>query len=179
MNRTIRHSTTKDIPLILRMFDHSRQIMRNNGNTVQWPIGYPRPDMVEADIERNASYIIEDNGTPVGTFALIIGIEPTYQEIQGGQWLNALPYGTIHRIACMPETHGIADCCFEFCDTRINNLRVDTHERNLILQHILKKHGFQYCCIIHIADGTPRMAYQKTKIDSSCNSDSDTARFKK
>lgn len=29
------------------------------------------------------------------------------------------------------------------------------------MQHILEKNGFARCGIIHVADGTPRIAYQK------------------
>ncbi|MBO4402849.1 MAG: HD domain-containing protein [Bacteroidales bacterium] len=31
------------------------------------------------------------------------------------------------------------------------------------MQHIVEKAGFQYCGIIHVADGTPRKAYQLTR----------------
>ncbi|MCQ2298128.1 MAG: GNAT family N-acetyltransferase [Bacteroidales bacterium] len=159
--KTIRLSTLDDIPLILQMFGHSRQIMRANGNTFQWPDGYPTAEMVRRDIDRFASHIIEEDGRPVGTFALVIGIDPTYLVIEQGAWKDdTLPYGTIHRLACMPGVKGIADCCFDYCKQQIGNLRADTHEANKILQHILDKHDFEYCGIIHIADGTPRRAYQ-------------------
>lgn len=162
--KTIRLSTFNDVSLILQMFDHSRQIMRSNGNTFQWPDGYPTAEMVLRDIERQASHIIEEDGRAVGTFALVVGIDPTYLEIEEGAWKDdSRPYGTIHRLACMPGTKGIADCCFDYCQQQINNLRADTHEANKILQHILDKHGFEYCGIIHIADGTPRKAYQKCR----------------
>lgn len=160
--KTIRLSTLDDIPQIMQMFDHSRQIMRANGNPFQWPDGYPTAEMVRHDIERQASHIIEEEGRPVGTFAFIIGIDPTYLVIEQGAWKDdTLPYGTIHRLACMPNTKGIGDCCFEWCAQQIDNLRADTHEANKILQHVLAKQGFEYCGIIHIADGTPRRAYQK------------------
>ena len=29
------------------------------------------------------------------------------------------------------------------------------------MQHLLEKNGFTRCGIIHVADGTPRIAYQK------------------
>ena len=39
--------------------------------------------------------------------------------------------------------------------------RQDTHRDNHILQHILKKHGFQYCGIIYLLNGDERLAFQK------------------
>ena len=40
-------------------------------------------------------------------------------------------------------------------------VRADTHADNKIMQHILEKNGFTKCGIIHVADGTPRIAYQR------------------
>lgn len=41
------------------------------------------------------------------------------------------------------------------------SLRADTHADNKIMQHLLEKNGFARCGIIHVEDGTPRVAYQK------------------
>ena len=50
---------------------------------------------------------------------------------------------------------------FAWCAERCDSLRADTHADNKIMQHILEKNGFARCGIIHVADGTPRIAYQK------------------
>ena len=42
----------------------------------------------------------------------------------------------------------------------IRNLRIDTHNDNLTMQHIVAKAGFSYCGIIRLEDGDPRLAYQ-------------------
>ena len=39
--------------------------------------------------------------------------------------------------------------------------RADTHADNKIMQHLLEKNGFTRCGVIHVADGSPRFAYQK------------------
>ena len=41
------------------------------------------------------------------------------------------------------------------------SLRADTHADNKIMQHLLEKNGFTRCGVIHVADGSPRFAYQK------------------
>ena len=41
------------------------------------------------------------------------------------------------------------------------SLRADTHADNKIMQHLLEKNGFARRGIIHVEDGTPRVAYQK------------------
>ena len=43
------------------------------------------------------------------------------------------------------------------------NLKIDTHRDNVVMQNMLKKNGFQSCGIIHVQDGSERLAYQKTK----------------
>lgn len=95
-----------------------------------------------------------------GVFAFQIGEEPTYQRIQG-RWLNDFPYGVIHRIAGNGREKGILAICLRFCETFTGNLRIDTHENNLIMRHLLKKHGFQECGVIYVEDHTPRIAYQR------------------
>ena len=47
--------------------------------------------------------------------------------------------------------------CSDFCD----NIRMDTHEDNKIMQHLLEKNGFIRCGTVHIFNGDPRIAYQK------------------
>lgn len=42
-----------------------------------------------------------------------------------------------------------------------DNIRVDTHKDNLVMQHILEKRGFRRCGIIYVKDGTERIAYQR------------------
>ena len=44
--------------------------------------------------------------------------------------------------------------------TDVANVRVDTHEDNKPMQHLIAKAGFAYCGVIHLADGDPRLAYQ-------------------
>lgn len=71
------------------------------------------------------------------------------------------PYGVIHRLASTEQSKGVASACLQWCYRQIPNLRADTHRDNHILQHILKKHGFQYCGIIYLLNGDERLAFQK------------------
>ena len=98
----------------------------------------------------------------LGVFAFILGVDPTYQVIEDGAWLNdTLPYGTIHRLASSGKSKGVASAVIEWCLEHCQSLRADTHADNQIMQHLLEKNGFTRCGIIHVADGTPRIAYQK------------------
>ena len=94
--------------------------------------------------------------------AFVLGPDPTYAKIEDGQWLNdALPYGTIHRLASAGKRPGVATDVINWCLEHCESLRADTHADNKIMQHLLEKNGFTRCGIIHVADGTPRIAYQR------------------
>ena len=163
---TIRHTTAADIEAVMQMYDHSRNVMRANGNHTQW-VGYPTRDYVEEDIRCGASRIIEANGQPIGTFAVVPGVEPTYGVIAHGRWIdNVTPYATVHRIAAMPNTHGIADVAFAYSKEQYDHLRVDTHADNHAMRHIMDKEGFVYCGIVFMDDGSPRVAYEWWRYDT-------------
>ena len=94
-------------------------------------------------------------------FAYFEGEDPTYGVIEDGCWPNHRPYGTIHRVASSGRVRHAAARCFDWCFAQCQNLRADTHEDNRVMQHVLEQAGFQRCGVIHVADGTRRIAYQK------------------
>ena len=148
-NRPIRPaSLPQDTERILEVFEAAKGIMVADGNTKQWVNGYPSLKVVQADVERNGAYVVEDNGRIVAYFAFLPSPEPTYGTIYQGQWLDdAQPYHVIHRIASVPEAHGIFDTIMEFAFARDRNIRIDTHRDNRIMQHNILQYGFSYCGI--------------------------------
>ena len=94
------------------------------------------------------------------------GIEPTYGYIDHGRWIDEqTPYATLHRLAAMPNSCGIADIAFCYAKEHFSHLRVDTHHDNRPMRHILEKQGFVYCGIIYMPDGAPRDAYEWWRYD--------------
>ena len=158
----IRKTTEKDIQPVMQIFAKAREIMRKSGNFKQWPVGHPSKEAVIADIKGDNSYVVEkDNNTIVATFAFIIGPDPTYSYMEGGKWLNDEKYGTIHRIASNGECKGIMSEALNYCSKIVPNIRIDTHEDNSIMRHLLAKNGFVHCGTIYLLDGNPRLAFQK------------------
>ena len=104
-------------------------------------------------------YVEEAEGKPAGVFAFLLGPEPNYERIDGA-WRNSLPYGTIHRVASDGRVPGFFGRCMEFCKKQTANLRIDTHEENKVMRHLIEKSGFAECGIIRVEDGSPRIAYQ-------------------
>ena len=155
----VRYTTLDDLDKVLSIYDSARRRMRESGNPNQWIDGYPSKEVVTEDINRRSSLVIEINGEIAGVFTFFIGEDPTYNKIYG-EWLNNKPYGTIHRIASAPEAKGVADICLDYCTASGYEIRIDTHEDNAPMLGWIRSRGFQYCGIIHCANGTPRLAFQ-------------------
>lgn len=159
---TIRPTTYADIEPLQAIFDYARAQMAADGNPTQWGDGYPSREQLENDIQRGVSYIVEHNGHPCATFVFIIGDDPTYHYIEDGQWLDdTLPYGTIHRIASNRQKRGIFPFVLHWCSTQCSNIRIDTHEDNARMIHLIEQAQFTRCGIIYTRDNSPRIAYQK------------------
>jgi hypothetical protein len=159
----VRQAIPEDIAKILEIIDEARVIMRENGNLTQWADGYPSQDTILADIENGHGFVCTVADEITGYFCLMTGDDPdpNYRVIEAGKWLDNKPYGVIHRLASGRKVKGIAQLAFDFAFSRIGNIRVDTHHDNIPMQNFLKKHGFDYCGIIYVSDGTPRDAFQK------------------
>lgn len=159
----IRKTTIADIPKLREIFAIARQFMANTGNPSQWVDGYPSDEQLTQDIESGDSHVVEKDEKVVATFVLRGGIDPTYNIIYEGKWLNDKPYATIHRIASTGEINGIMHIAMQFAQQQYDNIRIDTHRDNMVMQHLIEKEGFKYCGIIHCWSGDERVAFQFTK----------------
>ena len=155
----IRSVEIQDLDQILSIYERARAYMQETGNPTQWGTTSPALSILLKDIELKQLYLLEDQQAIHAVFALIPGDDPTYQYIEG-EWLNNAPYAAIHRVASAGLRKGVLGECMEYCKQKHDNLRIDTHHDNKIMQHLLDKHGFQRCGIIYLENGDPRIAYQ-------------------
>ena len=157
---TVRASRPEDRQRILEIYEYARKVMKESGNPRQWGDSSPQIYLIDGDIENGTGYVVENGSKIVGCFAMMKGPDPTYEKIYDGEWLNEEEYIVIHRIASCGEG-GILKACLDYCSGVSDNIRIDTHRENRIMQHLLHKYGFTYCGTIYVSDGTPRMAYQR------------------
>ena len=158
----IRSTQPYEIDILIDIYEKAKSFMQKTGNKSQWINGYPSRDIIMNDIKSGNSYVcINDKNEIVGAFYFILDNDITYSTIYEGKWLNDKPYGVIHRIASNGKQKGIASICLEWCFKQCNNIRIDTHHDNIAMQNILIKNGFIKCGVIYVADGTPRLAFQK------------------
>lgn len=156
----IRNAVADDLEQIMNIYKYAQDYMIRTGNPTQWGHFYPTADLIRSDIHKNACRVICDGNKIHGVFALFDGAEPNYAYIKNGNWLNDAPYMTIHRLAGDGQVHGLFQCAVAYCKSAAKNIRVDTHENNKTMQHLIEKNGFTKCGIIYVTDGTPRIAYQ-------------------
>ena len=158
MAYTVRKAEQTDLPRILEIYASARHFMARTGNPNQWGTTHPPRQQLEQDITQGDLLVVEDDQGIHGVFFFSLGEDPTYGQIYDGQWHAQRPYGTIHRIAS-DGSGGILGTAVAYGKARSDYLRIDTHEDNHVMQHALGKQGFRRCGIIHIADGSPRIAY--------------------
>ena len=155
----IRLAEKKDLNIIQDIFNKAKIFMRNDGNMHQWNGNYPSDEILLNDISNNNLYVCYSDDLIYGVFYFYIGIDETYNYIEGS-WPNNEEYGTIHRIASNGLRRGVFEEVVEFAKIKISNIRIDTHEDNKFMREKLNKNNFKYCGIIYINDGSPRRAYQ-------------------
>lgn len=160
MQRNIRTAREEDLPRILEIYAYARDFMAKTGNPNQWGNHHPPKHQLQQDIQDGNLFVVTEEEKIHGVFFFYIGEDPTYREIFGGSWHASRPYGTIHRIAS-DGTGGILSAAVAYGAERIDYLRIDTHEDNKVMQRAVEKQGFRRCGIIHIADGSERIAYDR------------------
>ena len=160
----IRRSTEKDFEQIMEIYRYAREFMAKTGNPNQWgPTNWPPEQLIHSDISSGTSYVCVHEEKIVGTFFYTYGenAEPGYERIEEGNWLNNDAYGVVHRIAGNGSVKGIGKFCLEWAYQQCGHLRIDTHADNKPMQHVVEKAGFSKRGIIYVADGTPRIAYDR------------------
>lgn len=171
----IRTTTPKDIDAVMAIIEEARGTIAALGID-QWQNGSPNRAMITEDMALGQGRVVtDDDGTIIGTFALIYTGEPTYDAIYSGGWGSAdkasdgsVAYIAIHRVAVSMAQRGkgVSTAIIRYAEefARIlgkTSLRIDTHEGNVVMRRMLTKHGFVHCGTIYLKNGDPRVAYEK------------------
>lgn len=154
-----------DLPFIMPIISQAREFLGKSGSD-QWQGEYPAVSDIEADLNAETGYLLEVDGQVAAYSAVITGEEPNYTKITDGSWLNeSRDYVTVHRIAVSDQFRGrnltqfLFSSIFTLMQSKgYHDFRVDTHEKNQIMQHVFEREGFIYRGKV-IIDGE-RLAYQ-------------------
>ncbi len=159
----IRKTRIEELDTILEIYQRARTFMETHGNPNQWKKTRPERSRIEQDLAEEKSYVCVEAGEIAAVFYFAEEEDPTYQMIYEGSWLNDAPYAVVHRIASAGTVKGAGSFCMEWAAMQADNIRIDTHEDNYVMQNMLKKQGFLYCGKILTDDGTERLAFQKVR----------------
>ena len=156
-----------DLPVMLKIYQHARELMAANGNPTQWGNTFPREEVILDDIRQQRTMLLVDEADGkervLAQLALCTGEDPTYAHIDGA-WLDNDAYVTIHRIAASGLVRHAARDCIRWALKHYGNVRADTHPNNKAMQHVLESSGFARCGLIQLLDrpvDTTRIAYQR------------------
>lgn len=159
----IRPTVQNDFSSIMAIYAYARSFMQETGNPNQWGNHFPPEALIRNRIRDRQLFVLEEGGVLHGVFAFIIGEDPTYLQIDDGSWLSDAPYGTIHQVASDGTIHGFFSQIVAYCQAQIPHLRIDTHADNKIMQHLIRKNGFEQCGIIYVLNHSPRIAFERIK----------------
>ena len=159
---SIRLLKTEELDEALVIYEHARAFMRRIGNANQWKNNWPPAEVLMDDIAQHQLYGVFHDDVLAGVFAYWYGphAESTYDVIYDGAWLSDRSYGVVHRIAAA-EGSGAGKEAIRWA-VRVSNghLRMDTHEDNAAMRHVLLSLGFQQCGTILLKNGDPRIAFE-------------------
>jgi predicted GNAT family acetyltransferase len=165
----IQLSTFEDIPAIIAIINDAKEYLASQ-KIDQWQNGYPNTEQVANDIKNNESYVvINDENEVIATAMFTTNPEPTYKIIDGNWNIDENEkYGVVHRMAIKKEFRkfGLATFMFhefhmQLLEKNIKSLKIDTQEKNLGMQALIKTLGYTYCGIIYTNYHSKRVAFEK------------------
>ena len=162
----LRPGRKEDVPAIAKLYDLARAALKDAG-VPQWQEDYPNGDDALRDIEAGHGYVLTENGEVAAFACLAFGVEPTYNVIEDGSWLGQGEYGFLHRVAVDPVLRGRGAAGLFFDELKrqarergVGIIRGDTHRLNLPMQRVMAKNGLELRGVIHVEDGSERLAYE-------------------
>ena len=150
-------ATQNDLDRIIEILADGRNQLAEKG-VAQWQGDYPNREHVKEDIEKGFAYlVVSDDQETVGTLSIVAPPEHDYDTMDGHWLVDTDQYRVIHRVAIHSNHagHGYASRMFESVidyvekAAHIKSLRIDTHEDNKAMQHLIEKNGFKRVGTLH------------------------------
>ena len=154
-----RPATEADIPACLAVYAAARRFMAASGNPGQWGSSWPPAALVAEDVFAGRLWVTEEGGRVCGCFAVCLGDEPSYASIDG-EWLDASPYVTLHRVASDGSARGVLAAAVEQARSENPHVRVDTHRDNAPMLRALAAQGLSPRGTVTGHAGTERLAFE-------------------
>lgn len=138
----------------------------------QWQDGYPNPEVLRNDIEKDAGFVLADGEKIAGYCAIMINDEPAYEAIEG-KWLTSGNFVVFHRVAVSKDYlgKGLARELLKHIEAfalknGIYSIKADTNYDNPAMLRIFESMGYIYCGEVYFR-GSPRRAYEKVLLHTA------------
>lgn len=158
---SVRLARLSEMETLQKIYDQGQKFQIKQGNRHQWAPGYPGLAQIKRDILKNHLFVLVDERDHIlAAMALIAGIDPTYQHIEGRGWLDETSYHTVHRFVSAGLRRHSGRDLLKWAISQCGNIRIDTHKANLSMLQLLEDLGFTHCGRIYLLNGDPREAFQ-------------------
>lgn len=160
-----RKAQISDIPEIWIILQKAIQRRKEEGSK-QWQDGYPNPEVIQNDIEKEIGFVLTDNQKIIGYTAVLINDEPEYARIEG-KWVTNVDFVVFHRVAISEDYLGkglakiMIGCIEDYAiQNNIYSVKADTNFDNHAMMAIFDRLGYVYCGEVYFR-GSARRAYEK------------------
>ena len=169
MKNYYRKARLDDLEQVMLAVEDSREVLRLQGNG-QWQDGYPNRDDFINDIKNGRLFVVldENNDSLIAGVCALTYHEEDYHHLYEGEWLTDLPYMVMHRVALKKEYRGqgygkkLMQVFIEQAKIEgYRSLRIDTHEGNAIMRHLITSFGFIWCGRAILTPDKDRMVFER------------------
>lgn len=161
----LKMATAEELGIALALIDEAKHYLKKNG-VDQWQNGYPDEECIKKDIQDKKGYFLISENKILGYLCIDFDGEPAYSNIDG-TWLSNHKYAVVHRMAIdnKYKGKGLSSVAFDLVEEKckkkfICSIRVDTNRDNKLMQHIIRKNGFQFCGTVNF-DNSSKDAFEK------------------
>lgn len=163
-----RLATKNDLNQIMPIIHDGQENLAAAG-IPQWQDGYPDQAAIAQDIDQGEGYVLVNSESIIGYGAIRQTPEPNYITPISGTWSDdTTPYVSLHRVVVSSQFSGqhlgqifMSNLLTISYSLGFHAARIDTHEKNTRMQHLITATGFHHECMICIdGDSTDlRQAY--------------------
>lgn len=167
MDIPYRKAELRDLSRVMEIIEDGRAFLKPQAGG-QWQDGYPNEETLREDIELGQLYAALDPSGEIAAVAAFTYYEKDYDALYEGHWLTDRPYMVLHRIAVKSSLrgNGYGNTLFQIFehvakDQGYTSLRIDTHENNVVMRHLLERNGYIYCGRAILTPNKDRMVFEK------------------
>lgn len=161
-------ATLDEVECILKVVKNVVRFMQNELKIDQWDDSYPNIRVLKEDINLNSLYVLKDKKCIIGFICIN---KELYKEYDQVSWEGTKSFKTLHRVAIDPQFQGMGygkmlyNFAYEVVKKEgIKFIRVDTFSRNIPMNNLIIKQGYNFVGAMKYKEGKPPWNCYEIKI---------------